>query len=139
MPVRSRRSSRCGAAPSPWPLNPRTPTSASFVVKTPGFVSGSNTPKPSSESKKKLVTAQVSVGSGDPEICDQTVRVGVQGLQDIPLLLPRGRKQRADHGKIHRPVHGTEPAGDLLAQFHHPSIPFRQVVAERHLRVREKA
>src|SRR3954467_9758446 len=54
MPVRSRRSSRCGAAPSPWPLNPRTPTSASFVVKTPGFVSGSNTPKPSSESKKKL-------------------------------------------------------------------------------------
>jgi hypothetical protein len=35
-----------------------------------------------------LVTAQVAGGSRTPEVCDQTVRVGVQGLQDIPTLLP---------------------------------------------------
>ena len=34
------------------------------------------------------VTAQVAGGSRTPEVCDQTVRVGVQGLQDIPTLLP---------------------------------------------------
>jgi len=60
-------------------------------------------------------------------------------LEDIPALLPRRRQQRADHGKIHRTLHGAEAAGDLLAQFHHSPVPFRQVVAERHKRVCEKA
>src|SRR6476619_6001896 len=32
----------------------------------------------------KLVTAQVAGGSRSPEVCDQTLWVGVQGLQDIP-------------------------------------------------------
>ena len=34
------------------------------------------------------VTAQVAGWSRNSEVCDQTARVGVQGLQDIPLLLP---------------------------------------------------
>src|SRR3954452_18786914 len=55
-----------------------------------------------------VVTAQVAGGSHNPEICDQAVRVGCQGMQYMPALLPGRRKQRADHGKIHRPVHGAE-------------------------------
>jgi hypothetical protein len=35
-----------------------------------------------------LVTAQVAGGSRNPEVCDQAIWVGVQGLQDIPALLP---------------------------------------------------
>jgi len=35
-----------------------------------------------------VVTAQVVGGSRSPEVCDQTLWVGVQGLQDIPPLLP---------------------------------------------------
>src|SRR3954447_16333663 len=62
-----------------------------------------------------IVTAQVAYGLRNPEVCYQAIRVGVQGLQDIPALLPGRRQQRADHGKIHRPVHGAEAAGDLLA------------------------
>src|SRR3954454_10018192 len=64
---------------------------------------------------RHTVTAQVAYGLRNPEGCDQAIRVGVQGLQDIPALLPGRRQQRADHGKIHRPVHGAEAAGDLLA------------------------
>jgi len=35
-----------------------------------------------------FVTAQVAVGSGALKVCDQAIRIGVQGLQDIPALLP---------------------------------------------------
>jgi hypothetical protein len=59
-----------------------------------------------------MVTAQVAGGSRNPEICDQPIWVGVQGLQDIPALLPRRRQQRPDHRKIHRSVHRAEAAGD---------------------------
>jgi polyphosphate kinase len=34
------------------------------------------------------VTAQVADGSRNPEVCDQAIWVGGQGLQDIPALLP---------------------------------------------------
>src|SRR3954470_11206137 len=63
----------------------------------------------------KKVTARVAYGLRNPEVCDQAIWVGVQGLQDIPALLPGRRQQRAAHGKLHRPVHGAEAAGDLLA------------------------
>src|SRR5690349_18040689 len=52
MPAPSRRSSRCDAAPSLWSSNLRTPISTNFAAKMPGCVSGSNTLKQSSESKK---------------------------------------------------------------------------------------
>ncbi len=34
------------------------------------------------------VTAQVLNWSRRPEVCDRAIRIGVQGLQDIPALLP---------------------------------------------------
>jgi hypothetical protein len=35
-----------------------------------------------------VVTAQVAGASRKAEVCNQSVRVGVQGLQNIPALLP---------------------------------------------------
>jgi putative transposase len=52
MQAPSRHSNRCGAAPSLRSPNPQTPISTNFAVKMPGCVSGWNTPKPSSGSKK---------------------------------------------------------------------------------------
>ena len=34
---------------------------------------------------------------------------------------------------------GAEPAGDLLPQFHHPPVALREIVGERHNRVRQEA
>ena len=48
-----------------------------------------------------------------------------QGLEHIPTLLPGGRENRADDGKILCTILGAEATGDLLAQFHHPPILLR--------------
>jgi hypothetical protein len=33
----------------------------------------------------------------------------------------------------------TEATGDLLPQFHHPAVPFREIIGEGHARIGEKA
>ena len=54
-------------------------------------------------------------------------------------MFPGGREDGPHDGKFPRTVVGTEAAGDLLPQFHHPTVAFREVVGEGHARIGEKA
>src|SRR5450755_1854215 len=60
-------------------------------------------------------------------------------MEDIPALFPGGREDGPYDGKILCAVIRTKAAGDLLPQFHHPAVPFRDVVGEGHARIGEKA
>src|SRR5215213_8065264 len=69
----------------------------------------------------------------------QVLGIAGQCLEQIPPLLPRGREERADHGKVSGTSFGAEAAGDLLPQLHHPPVALGQVVGEGPPWVGEKA
>jgi hypothetical protein len=70
------------------------------------------------------------VRSSHPNVCHQARWFSGQGLKHIPALLSCRRENRADDGEIPCAILGAESAGDLLAQFHHPPIPLRQIIGE---------
>ena len=77
--------------------------------------------------------------STEPEFGDQTHGVGGPCLEDIPARFPGGRENRPHDGNILCTVVGTEATGDLLPQFHHPTVAFREVVGAGHAPIGERA
>ena len=114
MQALSRRSSRNDAAPSPCSLNPRTPISTRFAAKTPGFANGSNTLKPSLESKKSCRLAGHADGDDRARrdammqaIIALTAKSGLTASACAALGLARASVYRARRRRLQPPSPGS--------------------------------
>ncbi len=56
----------------------------------------------------------------------------LQRLQGVEVVLACRGNVAADAAEVHECLDAAKGAGDLLAQLHHPQIPFRLVVVEGH-------
>ena len=56
----------------------------------------------------------------------------LQRLQGVEVVLACRGDVTADAAEVHKCLDAAKGAGDLLAQLHHPQIPFRLVVVEGH-------
>ncbi len=55
----------------------------------------------------------------------------LEGIESADVVLARRGDVAADAAEVHECLEAAKGAGDLLAQLHHPQIPFRQIVVEQ--------
>jgi len=130
---------RCG--PDSWLPRPRAHQTS--VRHNKKFLRRWETEVPLGDSQNPDIA--VSYESRDCQVSGPGIRPrsgargGGQCLENIPVLLLRGRDRRADRGKIPSAVFGAEAAGYLCRSFVVRPFPFCQVVGEGHPRIGEEA